>query len=242
MFSGADGSVLYNFFAFDRDFRGGVYIATGDLNGDGYSDIITGAGMLGGPHIRAFSGQDGSVIANFFAFNSGHRNGVTVAVGDVNGDGQLDIIAGSGPDDGSEIRMFDGTKIGQSDVLLASLFPYEAGYRGGVFVAAGNLNGDRFADIVAGPLAPGGTTQTVVFDGATLSKIISFFEDEPSLYVGIRFAIADANGDGVEDMVVVAAKGGGPRRIVVNPLTGEQIENTLFDDADVRSEGYGVGG
>jgi hypothetical protein len=241
VFSGADGSVLYNFFAYDRDFRGGVYIATGDLDGDGYSDIITGAGMLGGPHVRAFSGKDGSVIANFFAFDSGHRSGVTVAVGDVNGDGKLDIITGSGPGDGSEIRIFDGTKLGQPDAHFASLFPYDAGYRGGVFVAAGNLDGDQFADIVAGPLAPGGTTQTVVFTGKTLSKINSFFEDEPSLFVGIRFTIADANGDGIDDMVVVAAQGGGPRRIVVNPLTGEQIDNSFFDDPNVRSEGYGVG-
>ncbi|MFO0803368.1 MAG: VCBS repeat-containing protein [Gemmataceae bacterium] len=241
VFSGADGSVLYNFFAYDRDFRGGVYIATGDIDGDGYSDIITGAGMLGGPHVRAFSGKDGSVIANFFAFDSGHRSGVTVAVGDVNGDGKLDIITGSGPGDGSEIRIFDGTKLGQPDAHFASLFPYEAGYRGGVFVAAGNLDGDQYADIVAGPLAPGGTTQTVVFAGKTLSKINSFFEDEPSLFVGIRFTIADANGDGIDDMVVVAAQGGGPRRIVVNPLTGEQIDNSFFDDPNVRSEGYGVG-
>jgi hypothetical protein len=241
VFSGADGSVLHNFFAYDRDFRGGVYVATGDLDGDGFSDIITGAGMLGGPHVRAFSGKDGSVIANFFAFDSGHRSGVSVAVGDVNGDGTLDIITGSGPGDGSEIRIFDGTKLGQADALFASLFPYPAGYRDGVFVAAGNLDGDQFGDIVAGPLSVSTTTQTVVFAGATLSKINSFFENEPSLFVGIRFTIADANGDGIDDMVVVAAAGGGPRRIVVNPLTGEQIDNSFFDDEDVRSNGYGVG-
>ena len=39
----------------------------------------------------------------------------TVAVGDVNGDGTLDIITGSGPGDGSEIKLFDGTKLGHHD-------------------------------------------------------------------------------------------------------------------------------
>lgn len=241
VFSGRDGSVLHNFFAYDPAFRGGTYVATGDLNNDGYWDIITGAGFLGGPHIRAFSGKDGTLLANFFAFDDGHRSGVTVAVGDVNGDGVADIIAGSGPGDGSEIRIFDGTKLGRPDAVLSTLTAYGPDYRDGVFVAAGRLDGDRFADILVGPLARGSTTQTIVYTGETLERRLTFFEDEPSLFVGIRFTVADANGDDIDDMVVVAAEGGGPRRIVVNPLTGEQLDNMFFDDPAARSS-YGVGG
>ena len=148
--SGADNTtVLFNFFAYDMDFRGGTYVACGDLDGDGYADIVTGAGFLGGPHVRAFSGRDGSVLVNFMAFDSSHRSGVTVALGDVNGDGTLDIITGSGPGDGSEVRVFDGSNL----ALLHSLLPYGEGYTEGVFVAAGNLDGDNRADIVVGPLS-----------------------------------------------------------------------------------------
>src|SRR5262249_33868253 len=58
---GAIGS----FFAYSPAFSGGVFVASADVNGDGFADVITGAGPGGGPHVRVFSGADGSVISEF---------------------------------------------------------------------------------------------------------------------------------------------------------------------------------
>ena len=66
--SGADGSELASFFAYDPAFTGGVAVATGDVNGDGHADIITGAGPGGGPHVMVFDGVTNSVIYSFFAY------------------------------------------------------------------------------------------------------------------------------------------------------------------------------
>jgi hypothetical protein len=77
-------------------FTGGVYVAVGDINGDGFGDIVVGAG--GGPQVQAFSGKDFSLLANFYAFGSpSFGGGVRVAVGDTTGSGRLNIICGAGP-------------------------------------------------------------------------------------------------------------------------------------------------
>src|SRR5262249_7728657 len=81
----------FHFLAYDPAFRGGVRTAVGDVNGDGVPDIVTAAGAGGGPHIRVFSGVDGSFIGEFFAYDAAFTGGVYVAVGDVNGDGYADI-------------------------------------------------------------------------------------------------------------------------------------------------------
>src|SRR5207302_3111149 len=91
VFSGADGALLMSFFAYDPAFRGGVFVAAGDVDGDGRPDIITGAGPGGGPHVKVFSGATGAEIRSFFAYAPTFAGGVRVAAGDVNGDGRVDI-------------------------------------------------------------------------------------------------------------------------------------------------------
>src|SRR5207244_5549205 len=106
---GMDGTVLRSFFAYDAGFSGGVSVAAGDVNGDGRADIITGAGAGGAPHVKAFSGLDGSVLRSFFAYDAGFSGGVYVAAGDVNGDGRTDIVTGAGAGGMPHVKAFSGT-------------------------------------------------------------------------------------------------------------------------------------
>lgn len=53
---------IREFFAYDTGFTGGVYISSGDVNGDGFDDIITSAGSGGGPHVKVFSGANLSLL------------------------------------------------------------------------------------------------------------------------------------------------------------------------------------
>src|SRR5438067_12834020 len=82
--SGLNGSTLRDFQAFPG-LTGGVYVACGDVNGDGRPDIIVGGGAGSEPRVKVFSGADNSVLYNFFAYSG--TPGVRVAAGDVNGDG-----------------------------------------------------------------------------------------------------------------------------------------------------------
>jgi hypothetical protein len=83
--------VIGGFMAYDDRFVGGVRVATGDLDGDGIDEIVTGAGPGGGPHVRIFSAR-GRSLGGFFAADARLRRGVEVSVADVDGDGRNEIL------------------------------------------------------------------------------------------------------------------------------------------------------
>ena len=86
-----DGQLKQEFFAYGLNFRGGVNVASADINGDGKAEIITGAGLGGGPHVRIFNGQN-KVIGQWFAYDAKTRFGVKVTAADVDGDNVPEVI------------------------------------------------------------------------------------------------------------------------------------------------------
>jgi hypothetical protein len=225
VFDGRTGLLLAgplgNYDAYNPAFAGGVYVAVADVNHDGFADIITGAGPGGGPHVKVFSGRDGSLLASFLAYAPGFTGGVRVAGGDVNGDGFADIITGAGPGGGPQVKVFDGHNLSN---VLASFFAYAPGFTGGVFVAAGDTNGDGRADIITGAGAGGGP-QVKVFDGNNLTNLLaSFFAYDPGFAGGVSVAADDVNGDGKADILTGAGPGGGPQ---VKAYDGSHLANLL---------------
>src|SRR5262249_42255505 len=126
------------------------------------------------PLVTVFNATTGVPKFQFLAFGAGFLGGVHTAVGDVNGDGIPDIIAGAGAGGGPNVRVFDGN----TGAMIRSFFAYDAGFMGGVNVAAGDVNADGFADIITGA-GPGGGPHVKVFDGQSNALIRSFFADDP---------------------------------------------------------------
>ena len=87
------GKLKYSFLAYDKNFRGGVSISAGDLNKNGFSEIITIPASSGGPHVRIFNFQ-GRAVGGFFAFDKTERDKFKITLGDLNGDGKMEIVVG----------------------------------------------------------------------------------------------------------------------------------------------------
>jgi hypothetical protein len=218
-----DGKLLYSFFAYGGDFHGGVYVAVGDVNGDGRADIITGVGPGGGPHVRVFNGATGTLLTEFFAYGANFHGGVSVAAGDVNGDGKAEIITGAGPGGGPHVQVFDGV----THAVLRSFFAYDGYFHGGVYVAAADVDGDGRADVITGPGAGGGP-HVKVFGGRSGGVLTQFFAFGQNFRGGVRVAAVDLNGDGREELITGAGPGGGP---VVSVRDGHTL--SLLDDFTV---------
>ena len=210
----SDGTVRANFFAFDQAFGGGVRVAVADVTGDGVPDVIAVPGPGGGPIVRVFSGVDLSLVTSFFAYDPAFRGGLTVAAGDVTGDGIPDIITGAGEGGGPQVNVFSA-----AGHAISRFFAFDPAFRGGVNVAVGDVNGDGWADIATGA-GVGGGPQVTVFSGANLTVLSSFFAFAPSFRGGVSVALADSTGDTLPELIAAAGPGGGPQVLIVDALTG----------------------
>jgi hypothetical protein len=216
-----DGTAVGRFTAYPGVFQGGVRVALADLSGDRRPEMVTAPGVGMEPELDVFTqeyvnGRDrGNRLAHFLAFDRGFLGGVSVATGDVDGNGHAEIVAAAGPGHSLEVRLFaaDGT-------LLRSFLAFGADYTGGLSVAAGDLNADGRAEIVVGTLAGPARIRTFAADGTQFGPLIAPFG--PSAY-GVEVGVADIAGDGHGLVLAGSASGSNPRLAVIDPVTGATL-------------------
>ena len=179
-----DGGVIGQFFAYNKNFRGGVNVSAGDVDGDGEVEIVTGAGFGGGPQVRIFK-KDGRSIGQFFAYDKNFRGGVKVFVGDIDGGSNRnnrEIITSPGPGGGPHVRIFNNY-----GVVLNQFFVFDQKFRGGVNIALGDVNNDKKMEIIAGA-GPGGTPHLRVFSSSGV-LLNSFYAYDETFNGGINVAV-----------------------------------------------------
>ncbi len=213
---GGDPAVATSAF-YKLAFQGQINVAAGDINGDGHDDIIVSIAADGPPHLKVFSGADGSELMSMLVypgasdpadpayFGNAFQGGVRVASGDVTGDGRDDIITGAGPGAGPHVKVFDGA----TQQAVESYFAYDPAYSGGVRVAAGDYNGDGRAEIITSA-GVGAGPHVKAIDAASGNELASFYAYDPGFLSGIWIASADLDGDGKAEILAIPGAGGGP--------------------------------
>ena len=216
-----DGKTQAELFAldpFEAGFTGGVYVAAGDVTGDGLADLVVTPDEGGGPRVRVFSGAGFGQVADFFGIDDpGFRGGARAAVADISGDGVGDLIVSAGFGGGPRVAGFDGKSMGGATPakLFGDFLAFESTLRNGAFVTGGDLDGDGFAELVAGG-GPGGGPRVTAFSGRDLlanaqTPVANFFAGDSSNRGGVRLAAKDLDGDGRADLLVGSGPGGGSR-------------------------------
>jgi hypothetical protein len=224
---GADGSFA-NADAVIEENVAGAHFATsvasaGDVNGDGFSDVIVGApgfdvttnGNEGAAYV--YKGSPAGLVTTSIWTRTGSylQEGYGAAVstaGDVNGDGFSDVVVGaprsqnSTGDQVGRIFVYRGNAGGLS--TSATTRSSSAGSKFGASVAcAGDLNGDGFSDVVVGgPNYTSGESEEgaifVFLGGSSLSFTeFSFQSNVPGEHLGTSVAGGDVNGDGWPDLI-----------------------------------------
>ena len=212
IFSGRNGQVLRTFHG-DRagDGFGAAVSHAGDVNRDGYPDVLVGApcdalAATDPGYVRLYSGRDGSILFTAAGSVPGDRFGWSVgSAGDVNRDGVPDLLVGALTGGGARegtVTVFSGR-----DGNILHLWHGETGYDyfGYALSSAGDLNGDGHADVLVGApeitsLRDTGYVRVISGrDGGTLFTCCDGYG--PGFGTSVS-SLGDLDGDGCPEFVV----------------------------------------
>lgn len=174
--------------------RGESYVVFGRSN-----LVAVGPDKGAAPLVRV-DRPDGTLLRELLPYPVSFTGGVRVAVGDVNNDGQPDVITAPGNGLPAQVRVFDGHTGLPVTTLPNGLFPYGPGFSKGLFIAIGDTNGDGKVEIIVGPSS---NAKPIRVFNAAGTRLASFFPFGSTYTGGVKVAAGDVTGGTEAEIIAV---------------------------------------
>ncbi|MBN1212457.1 MAG: FG-GAP repeat protein [candidate division Zixibacteria bacterium] len=213
VYSGQNGALLYEFDGERHQDQFGISVAgAGDVNNDGFDDVIVGAIFYDNDADSAagrayvFSGADGATLLVFDGEDKYNRFGFAVAgAGDINRDGYDDVIVGA------PYNSANGNKAGRAYVFSgvdgSKLYHFTGltsdGYHGYAVTGVGDVNKDGYPDVMVGaPYVYSRNGRVYVYSGLDGSVLYTFYGNDQERLGRAVADIGDMNHDGYPDLAM----------------------------------------
>jgi hypothetical protein len=219
VYSGDGYAELNTFYASDVDAHAGASVASADLDNDGNADIIIGApndddtvqGFKRAGSVTAYN-INGAELLKKYGAQSYAYFGKSVAGSDVNNDGYDDVLVGATGDNNGPLKAAGSVTIfsGNDGMQLARKLGASAKANLGNSVAAGNVNGDAFNDIIAGTWKDDESGSKLlkdaggvfVWSGGSYVLLNRLFGSAAYNYFGAAVGAGDLGADGKDDVLI----------------------------------------
>ncbi|MDP3970279.1 MAG: L,D-transpeptidase family protein [bacterium] len=190
------------YYAYDVEYHGGVNIAAGDVDGDGIDEIVTGTGIDTASHVRVFDGTGTPKDLDFYPFAAEMQGGVSVAVGNVDGGLESEIITAVQNNGEAWVKVY---KYNSERTILGEWKAFDNGFSGGINVTAGDVDGDGLDEVIVAVNGHGGP-QVLMFKAHGDQLNPGFFAYEEDFHGGVAVAVGDIDNSGRESVVVLPGK------------------------------------
>lgn len=187
VYSGKDGSILRRFDGTDSGDLFGHSVASGDVNHDGYADVLAGAphsdveGHVDAGRLTVYSGKTGAILRSYVGLAAGDNLGISTVSCDLNRDHYADIVVGGHAIDAGGILDAGSVFVysGRDGAVLRRLNGSAVADHVGYSLTCGLVDGDKVPDIVSGSIQeenpPANSFESVWFysgkSGALLQRI-----------------------------------------------------------------------